>query len=120
MKLEHPYILLCLSTLLMLVLGMFLDHTVIMFVIAPIMAPILSAAGVDLVQFCVLTMIVCTMGLVTPPVGMLIYIGASISGEKPLEIVKELIPFLLSLIVLVIVLIFVPQLTPWLPNVLYG
>ena len=118
--LGHPYALLTLSMVLMLILGMFLDHTVIMFVIAPIMAPILVSAGIDIVQFCVLTMVVCTMGLITPPVGMLIYIGASVSGAKPLRVVRELIPFLIALVILVLILIFVPQVTTWLPNVLYG
>ena len=68
----HPVLLLFLCIAIMLIAGMFLDHTIIMLVIAPLMAPAVAAAGIDLVQFCVITMIVATLGLITPPVGMLI------------------------------------------------
>ena len=104
----------------MLLAGMFIDHTIIMLVIAPLMAPTVTMAGIDLVQFCVITMIVCTMGLITPPVGMLIYIGSSIAQVNPVKVIKELVPFIIALLALVILLVLCPQLTVWFPNLLYG
>lgn len=113
---SHPILLLSVS---MLILGCFLDHTIIMYVIAPIMAPAIIAAGIDIVQYCVLTMIVCTMGLITPPVGMLIYIGSSIADVNPMKVIKELTPFLIALIVLVVLLILFPGITTAVPTLLY-
>lgn len=116
----HPILLLFLCVFIMLVAGMFLDHTIIMLVIAPLMAPTVVSAGIDLVQFCVITMIVCTLGLITPPVGMLIYIGSSIAQVNPVKVIREVLPFLVSILALVVLLVFFPQLTVWLPNLLYG
>lgn len=115
-----PVLMLFLCILIMLVAGMFIDHTIIMLVIAPLMAPAVSAAGIDLVQFCVITMITCTLGLITPPVGMLIYIGSSIAKVNPAKVVVEVIPFVIAIMVLIVALVFIPQLTLWLPNLLYG
>ncbi|MCI8333850.1 MAG: TRAP transporter large permease [Lachnospiraceae bacterium] len=116
----HPVLLLFLCIAIMLIAGMFLDHTIIMLVIAPLMAPAVAAAGIDLVQFCVITMIVATLGLITPPVGMLIYIGSSIGEVNPIKVIRELYPFIIAIMALVILLVFFPQLTVWLPNLLYG
>lgn len=116
----HPILLLLLCVGIMLLAGMFIDHTIIMLVIAPLMAPSITAAGIDLVQFCVITMVVCTLGLITPPVGMLIYIGSSIAEVNPAAVIKELVPFIIAIMLLVICLVYFPQLTVWLPNMLYG
>ncbi len=116
----HPALLLSICMLVMLVLGCFLDHTIILYVIAPIMSPTVIAAGIDLIQFCVLTMIVCTMGLITPPVGMLIYIGSSIAKTNPVKVIRELMPFIIALVVLVVLLILVPEITTLVPHLLYG
>lgn len=116
----HPSLLLFLCVGIMLLAGMFIDHTIIMLVIAPLMAPTISAAGIDLVQFCVITMIVCTLGLITPPVGMLIYIGSSIAQVNPVKVIRELTPFIIAILALVVLLVFFPQLTVWFPNLLYG
>lgn len=117
---DKPTLLLGICVVVMLILGMFMDHSIIMFVIAPMMAPTLSAAGVDMVQFCVVTMIACGVGLITPPVGMLIYIGSSIGHADPIRVVKELVPFLIALGALLIVLVLFPEVTTTLPTLLYG
>ena len=117
---ESPTLLLFICMLVMFILGMFLDHTIIMYVIAPIIAPAIAAAGIDMVQYCVLTMIVCTMGLITPPVGMLIYIGSSIGNVDPVKVVKEILPFIGALVLCVIVLVLFPSLTTAFPQFLYG
>ena len=65
---------------------------------------------------CVLAMLVTMMGLITPPVGSLIYITAGIAEESPLKVIKELTPFTLALVALVILLIFFPGLVTAFPN----
>lgn len=117
---DRPTLLLGLCVLVMLVLGMFMDHSIIMFVIAPMMAPALATAGINMIQFCVVTMVACGMGLITPPVGMLIYIGSSIGKADPIGVVKELVPFLIALFALLVVLILFPAITTTLPTLLYG
>ena len=88
----------------------------IQMVIIPTMVPIIRAVGIDPIQFGVLAMLVTMMGLITPPVGSLIYITAGIAEESPLKVIKELTPFTLSLVALVTLLIFFPGLVTAFPN----
>ena len=107
-------------SLMMLVLflfGMILDVNVIQMVIVPAMIPIVKAFGINPIQFGVTGMLVCQMGLITPPVGLLIYITAGIADTNPMKVVKDLFPFTLALIVLVILMILIPPLTVWFPSV---
>ncbi len=97
-------------------LGMILDIAVLQMVIMPVIAASILAIGIDPTWFCVIATLVIQMGLCTPPVGNLIYLDSKIAACPPLETVKESLPFLGVMVVLVVVLILFPQLTLWLPT----
>ena len=115
-----PVAALALMMAVLLLFGMILDVNVIQMVIVPAMVPVVKAFGIDPIQFGVVGMLVCQMGLITPPVGTLIYITASIAEVNPLKVAKELMPFILALIVLVGLMIVFPAITTWFPNLIYS
>lgn len=112
----NPTVVLIICMLILLFFGCILEVNVIQMVIIPTMVPIIRAVGIDPIQFGVLAMLVTMMGLITPPVGSLIYITAGIAEESPLKVIKELTPFTLALVALVTLLIFFPGLVTAFPN----
>ncbi len=104
--------------LIFFILGMLLDTTVQHLVIMPLMAGALIAAKVDLIWFAVLGSLVINIGLNTPPVGNLIYATASLADCPASEVIKESLPYLIVMIILCVVILFVPQIVTFLPNLL--
>ena len=103
-------------TVLFLVLGAFLDTLLMLLIIIPILMPTVISLGIDPVHFGVVSVVNLMIGLVTPPMGALVFLIAGVSGIRVVDITKELWPFLIVLIALLFVLVYVPQLTLWLPE----
>ncbi len=103
-------------TILFLILGAFLDTLLMLLVIIPILMPTVAALGIDPVHFGVVCTVNLMIGLVTPPMGELVFLIAGVSGIKVAEITKELWPFLIVLIALLFVMVYVPQITLWIPE----
>jgi tripartite ATP-independent transporter DctM subunit len=101
---------------LFLVLGCFLDTLLMLLIIVPMLMPTVRALGIDPVHFGVTAVVNMMIGLVTPPMGELLFLISGVSGIDLHAIMKELWQFLIVLIVLLFVLIFVPELTLWLPE----
>lgn len=107
------------ANLLFLALGCLLDATVIILVIIPILIPTCKALGIDLVHFGVVAVVNCMIGLITPPYGMLLFVINGATGIPIKDIVIEGIPYLLSLLGSLMLVILFPELTLWLPR-LFG
>lgn len=103
-------------TILFLVLGAFLDTLLMLLIVIPILMPTVVSLGIDPVHFGVVSVVNLMIGLVTPPMGELVFLIAGVSGIKVVEITREIWPFLIVLIALLFVLVYVPQLTLWLPE----
>ncbi len=99
-----------------LVLGMFMDATPIILMVAPVMMPIVAAANIDPVHFGVLFCMTCVLGLITPPVGVALYGVASVSKLPMERIFWATLPFFLSLIVGLIFLAFFPSAITYAPD----
>lgn len=117
---DSPMLLVCVCLLILFILGMLLETVVQHLVILPIMAPALIASGVDIIWFGVLATLVINMGLNTPPVGNLIYATASIAQCSASEVIKESIPFIVIMLVLVVLMILFPPIITFLPNLVMG
>jgi tripartite ATP-independent transporter DctM subunit len=111
-----PAMFLLAVNLLFLVLGAFLDTMLMLLIIVPMLMPTVRALGIDPVHFGVTAIVNMMIGLVTPPMGELVFLIAGVSGVSVSSITKELWIFLVVLIVLLFVLVYVPQLTLWLPE----
>ena len=117
---DNKYVILLIVMLFVFFVGMFMEATANVLLLTPIFLPIITSYGFDPVHFGVMYMILITMGGMTPPIGVTMYTTCSILG-CPIEVyTKESIPFVASIIVLLILLAAFPQLVLFLPNLVYG
>jgi tripartite ATP-independent transporter DctM subunit len=103
---------------LFLILGCFLDTLLMLLVLVPILMPAVTGLGIDPVHFGVTIIVNMMIGLVTPPMGQLMFLISGVSGIPVGAIIREVWPFLVALIALLFVLVYVPQLTLWLPELM--
>ena len=103
-----PAVFLLVVNILFLMLGAFLDTLLMLLIIVPILMPTVIELGIDPVHFGVVSVVNMMIGLVTPPMGELVFLIAGVSGIKVAEITKELWIFLIVLIALLFVLVYVP------------
>ncbi len=104
------------AMILILILGMFLDGGAIVLLTMPVLAPVVRALGYDVIWFAVLVVIATEVGLITPPVGLNVYVVQQISGIDSVSIIKGSIPFVLVLIAMLFIVAFFPWLALWLPS----
>ncbi len=113
---NEPWVILLIVNLVLLLLGMFLEAIAILIITYPILAPVMAAIGVDPVHFGVIIVLNLMIGLVTPPVGLCLYVVAGIAKVPISDIVHELAPYLLALLAVLAVVTYVPASATWLPN----
>ncbi len=112
---------LLLVNLMFLVLGCFLDVSVLLLVFVPMLLPAAKLLGIDLVHFGVLVVLNMMIGLITPPFGMLLFVTKALTGIPIGEMMKEGWPFLVILLLLLLAMTFFPQIVLWLPQTMgYG
>ncbi|THV36376.1 TRAP transporter large permease [Glycomyces buryatensis] len=115
---DSPMVFLALSALLMLVLGTVIDAVAALVITVPIMLPIAMQVGVDPIVLGVVMIISLMIGLLTPPVGTVLYVLSSATGAKIGEVFRGTRPFFIPLVTVVVVVIVVPGAVMWLPNLL--
>ena len=113
---RQPWIILMMINLLLLVLGCFLEPIVILILVVPILAPLVADIGVDLVHFGVIVTLNLMIGLLTPPVGTIMFIMMSIANLRMEEFVREVLPFLIALIAVLGLVTYVPAVVLTLPQ----
>ncbi|HYN13763.1 MAG TPA: TRAP transporter large permease [Burkholderiales bacterium] len=116
----NPYVLLFIVNLLLIVVGMFLDSTTAILVIAPIIAKPLVAAGVDPVHLGMVVVFNLMIGLLTPPMGLALYLVADIAKVTMKDVLKEMLPYYVPLAITLLLITYVPALTTWLPRLALG
>ena len=115
-----PLIALVIINAILLVLGCFMEGIAIMLLTIPIFMPIIVKLGIDPVHFGVLMTLNLMLGLLTPPVGMVLYAMSSIARVPMMVLAKELVPFLISLFVVLAMITVMPALVTWLPTLVMG
>lgn len=115
---ENGTLLLLLVMLVFLVLGMFLDTIVLLLVMVPIVLPAMNAAGVDPVHLGVVLTLNMMIGLSTPPMGVLLLLMSNLTSTPLRQIIHEIWPFLVNLLVSLTVLILFPSISLWVPRLL--
>ena len=114
-----PITFLIIVNIMVLLLGCFLDATVIILVIVPLFIPTCNLLGIDLVHFGVLIVVNSMIGLITPPYGILLFVINAVTGIPLKEIIIEIWPFLFVLLGALGLMIFIPDIVLWLPK-LFG
>ena len=100
----------------MLLLGTFLDPGPMVILFIPLLMPIVRAMGIDEYQFSMIFILTGTLGLVTPPVGIVLFVTCKIGNIDQWTLFKAVIPFLAAEFGVVILLILFPELSNWLPS----
>ncbi|HET7410865.1 MAG TPA: TRAP transporter large permease, partial [Paracoccaceae bacterium] len=113
---SEPWVILVIVNIMLLVLGMFIEGVAIIIIALPILLPVMVEIGVDPVHFGLVLVLNLMIGLVTPPVGLCLYAVSSVSNVAIGEIARELWPYLLALVVVLMLVTFVPVLVMWLPH----
>lgn len=111
----NKWVFLLIVNFLFFILGMFLEAVSIILITLPILLPILKHFGIDLYHFAIIMVINLELGMITPPVGLNLFVVAGIAKEKLGEVVRGVIPFIVLMIAYLIVVILFPQLSLWLP-----
>lgn len=117
---DNKYIFLLIVNIAILILGMFIDTSVIQVVFIPILLPIAKAFGIDLVHFGLVVIFNMMIGLSTPPFGMLLFITSGISGTPLKDVIKEIWWPIITMLLVLIVITYIPDVVLFLPRMFMG
>ncbi|MEF3048764.1 TRAP transporter large permease [Pseudotabrizicola sp. L79] len=116
---DNPYILLFLINILLFIVGMFLDAGPAIIILGPILGPIFVELGVNSVHFAIIMAVNLTVGLLTPPMGLVLFVTSSVSGLRVETVARAAMPFLLVEVAVIFLLTYFPALTLTIPR-LFG
>jgi len=115
---DNKWVILALINVLLLLLGTLMDMSPLILICTPILLPVVKALGVDPVHFGMIMMINLGIGLITPPVGTVLFVGSAVA-KLPIGVVtKAMMPFFTALVVVLLMITYVPWLSLWLPRLL--
>jgi len=113
---DNVFILLFLMNLLLLVVGMFIEANAALIIIVPILFPLFTSLGVDPVHLGVIIVVNLGIGLLTPPVGIVLMLSAELSGVPMTQAVKAVVPFIITGVLFILLITYIPQLSLTLPS----
>ncbi|WP_054302056.1 TRAP transporter large permease [Gemmobacter sp. LW-1] len=113
---DNPLVLLLLINLLLFVVGMFLDAGPAIIILGPILGPIFTSLGVDSVHFAIVMAVNLTVGLLTPPMGLVLFVTSSVSGLRVETVARATLPFLAVEIVVIFLITYFPALSLTIPR----
>ena len=115
---NNPILIALLLNLILLVLGCIMDMSPIILIATPILLPIAKSIGIDPIQFGIMVILNCGIGLLTPPVGAVLFIGSAVAKIPMEKVVKATLPFYLCMIITLLLVTFVPAISMYIPNLL--
>ena len=115
---DNRIIIALLLNLILLVLGCIMDMAPIILIATPILLPIAQSIGIEPIQFGIMVILNCGIGLLTPPVGSVLFIGSAVAKLPIEKVVKATLPFYLCMLITLILITFIPQISLWLPNLI--
>ncbi|PZX16294.1 tripartite ATP-independent transporter DctM subunit [Palleronia aestuarii] len=116
---DRPWVILILINLILLAVGCFMETVAAITILVPVLLPVAVELGIDPVHFGVIMVLNLMLGLLTPPVGMVLYVLSRVSGVPFERCVVATSPFLIPLVLVLILITFVPAITMWLPTAIY-
>ncbi|MGE5620790.1 MAG: TRAP transporter large permease [Sphingomonadaceae bacterium] len=113
-----PWVFLLLTNIVLFVAGCFLDGAAALIILVPILAPIATKLGIDPVHYGIVVVANLGIGLITPPVGLTLYIASGIARVKLEEVVRPVLPYVLALFATLLVITYLPEVTLFLPRLM--
>ncbi|WP_439488697.1 TRAP transporter large permease [Algoriphagus sp.] len=114
---DNIFVILIMINLLLLFVGIFMDMTPAVLIFTPIFLPVVTALGVDPVHFGIMMVLNLCIGLCTPPVGSILFIGVGVANTTIQKIMKPMLPFYFAMVLALILIMIFPEITMWLPRV---
>lgn len=113
---SNPFVILLLINIILLSVGVFMDMTPAVLIFTPIFLPIVTAMGIDPVHFGIMMVLNLSIGLCTPPVGSVLFVGCSVAGLSIEKVVKPLLPMFIAMVIVLLLVTFIPEISLWLPK----
>lgn len=116
---DNKYVILFLINLILLFVGVFMDMTPAVLIFTPIFLPIVTNLGMDPTHFGIIMVLNLCIGLCTPPVGSILFVGVGVAGTTIQKVIRPLLPLFIAMLIALMIVTYVPGLSLWLPN-LFG
>ncbi len=113
---DNPIIILLIINLILLFVGIFMDMTPAVLIFTPIFLPIVTNLGMDPIHFGIIMILNLCIGLCTPPVGSVLFVGCSVAGLSIQKVIRPLLPLFVAMIMILLLITYVPELSLWLPR----
>lgn len=113
---SNPVVVVLLLNLILLILGMIMDMAPIILIATPILLPVAQSVGIHPVQFGIMVVLNCGIGLLTPPVGAVLFIGSAVAKRPMEKVVKATLPFYICMLIALLLISFIPAISLWLPK----
>jgi tripartite ATP-independent transporter DctM subunit len=117
---QSPVVGMLIINLFLIVVGMFLETLPALLILSPILLPVVKAFGIDPVHFGVIICFNLIIGIITPPMGIGIFVAARVARLTPEQVLRKIVPFFIPLLVGLLLISLLPNLTLWLPNKVFG
>lgn len=117
---KNKYVMLMIFNILLLILGMFLEGGAALIILAPLLVPVITSLGVDVIHFGLVCIVNIMIGGLTPPFGSMMFTCCGITSCKVGDFVKECIPFIVALLITLLLITYIPWFTLVVPNAIYG
>lgn len=120
LSIPSKFLFLIVVNLFLLFVGCFMEGTAAILILGPILIPAMVSFGVPQVQACLIMILNLMIGVVTPPVGVVLYVTSNVARVSANRVIKATLPFLIPLFAVLMLVTFVPGITNWLPTLVYG
>lgn len=115
---DNKYVILMYLNIMLLVVGTLMDMAPLILILTPVLLPVTNSLGIDPVHFGMIMMVNLGIGLITPPVGSVLFVASAVSKQKIETVVKAMMPFYAMLLVVLAMVTYIPAISLWLPGVL--
>ena len=119
-SIDSKFLFLIVVNVFLLIVGCFMEGTAAILILGPILIPAMMAMGVSQTQACLIMILNLMIGVITPPVGVVLYVVSNVAKVSAHRVIKATTPFLIPLFIVLMIVTFVPFVTNWLPNLVYG
>jgi tripartite ATP-independent transporter DctM subunit len=113
---DNPYLLLLMINIMLLIVGMFLDAGPAILILGPIVGPVMTAIGIEPLHFAIVMCVNLTIGLATPPMGLILFVASTVSRERVEHIAREMLPFYIVHILIILLITYIPALSLSVPR----
>jgi tripartite ATP-independent transporter DctM subunit len=113
---ENQSIILLMIVMLLLVVGTFMDTTAALTILIPVLMPVIDSVGIDPIHFGIITILTLMIGLLTPPFGVILFVLEKVTDATLEEIFKSIVLYYIPLLIVLVLVIFIPELSTYIPT----